>query len=106
MALWALCVALMLSIMPMNALAAEAAETALVGTKLTTSHAGKVLSGDYYVEPGVTLELRGSTGTSGLKVADGQTLTIHIPEGSPSLITLTRKTLSRWFFARWATTRE
>lgn len=82
MALWALCVAFMLSIMPMNALAAEAAETALVGTKLTTSHAGKVLSGDYYVEPGVTLELRGSTGTSGLKVADGQTLTIHIPEGS------------------------
>ena len=82
MALWALCVALMLSIVPMNALAAEATEDVLVGTKLTTAHAGKALSGDYFVEPGATLELRGGSGTSGLKVADGQTLTIHIPEGS------------------------
>ena len=81
-AMWTLCIALMLSIMPMNAIAAGTTETALVGTMLTTAHAGKALSGDYYVEPGATLELRGGTGVSGLKVLDGQTLTIHIPEGS------------------------
>ena len=76
-------VALILSIMPMSVLAAGAAEPALTGTKLTTAHAGQTLkAGEYYVEPGATLTLRGGTGKSGLTVAENSTVTIHIPAGS------------------------
>ena len=76
-------VAMILSVMPMSVLAADAAEPALTGTKLTTAHAGTELqAGEYYVEPGATLTLRGGTGKSGLKVAANSTVTIHIPAGS------------------------
>ena len=75
--------AMILSIMPMSVLAADAAAPALVGTKLTTAHAGQTLAaGEYYVEPGATLTLRGGTGKSGLTVAANSTVTIHIPAGS------------------------
>ena len=76
------CVTFALAIMPLSAIAAEATGQALVGTALTTSHAGRVLSGDYYVEPGKTLTLRASAGVSGLKVDANKTLTIHIPADS------------------------
>ncbi|MBO5969430.1 MAG: hypothetical protein J6S14_13130, partial [Clostridia bacterium] len=76
-------VAMILGAMPMSVLAADAAEPALTGTKLTTAHAGQTLAaGEYYVEPGATLTLRGGTGKSGLTVAANSTVTIHIPEGS------------------------
>ena len=76
-------VAMILGAMPMSVLAADAAEPALTGTKLTTAHAGQTLAaGEYYVEPGATLTLRGGTGKSGLTVAENSTVTIHIPEGS------------------------
>ena len=80
--LLALCIAIVLAAMPMSIIAAGTTDDELVGTKLTTSHAGKTLSGDYYVEPDTTLTLRGGTGVSGLKVDSNKTLTIHIPEGS------------------------
>ena len=76
--LLALCIALVLSVMPMSVFATETT-AALEGTKLTTSHVSQALSGDYYVEPGKTLSLSGATGKSGLVVAAGKTLTIHIP---------------------------
>lgn len=51
---------MILGAMPMSVLAADAAEPALTGTKLTTAHAGQTLAaGEYYVEPGATLTLRG-----------------------------------------------
>ncbi len=78
----ALCVAIALSIVPMSVFAADTTGTELVGTKLTASHAGQTLSGDYYVEPGTTLTLRGGTGVSGLKVDTNKTLTIYIPADS------------------------
>ena len=78
-ALLALCLAIALSIMPMSVFAAETTDTEFVGTKLTTSHAGKTLSGNYYVEEGANLKLTAGTGTSGLKVAAKSTLTIYIP---------------------------
>ena len=80
--LLALCMALVLSVLPMSIFATESTESELVGTMLTTSHAGKTLSGDYYVEPGKTLTITGSTGKSGLIVESGKTLTIHIPANS------------------------
>ena len=80
--LLALCIALVLSVLPMSIFATESTESELVGTMLTTSHAGKTLSGDYYVEPGKTLTITGSAGKSGLIVESGKTLTIHIPANS------------------------
>ena len=75
--------ALILSIIPVSVLAANAAGTALSGTKLTTAHAGQTLTaGEYYVEPGATLTLRGGTGKSGLKIAGNSTVTINVPAGS------------------------
>ena len=76
-------VAMILGAMPMSVLAADAAEPALTGTKLTTAHAGQTLAaGEYYVEPGATLTLRGGTGKSGLTVAENSTVTINVPAGS------------------------
>ena len=76
-------VAMILTVMPMSVLAADAAAPALTGTKLTTAHAGQTLAaGEYYVEPGATLTLRGGTGKSGLTVAANSTVTIHIPANS------------------------
>ena len=76
-------VSLILSILPMSVLAADAADPALTGTKLTTAHAGQTLKeGEYYVEPGVTLTLKAGTGKSGLTVAANSTVTIHIPANS------------------------
>ena len=80
-----LCVAvsMILGTMPISVLAADAAEPALTGTKLTTAHAGQTLTaGEYYVEPGTTLTLKGGTGKSGLTVAANSTVTIHIPANS------------------------
>ncbi|MBR4972810.1 MAG: hypothetical protein IKY59_07555, partial [Oscillospiraceae bacterium] len=83
MMLLVLCIALVLSIVPTSVFAAQTTEEVLTGTKLTASHAGQTLqAGEYYVEPNTTLELRGGTGKSGLKVADNATVTIYIPESS------------------------
>ena len=80
--LLAFCMALLLFSLPVSVFASSATDTSLTGTKLTTSHAGQTLSGDYYVEPGQTLTISASTGKSGLVVASGKTLTIHIPANS------------------------
>ena len=82
MSILAVCMALVLSFVPMSTISAETAGSAFVGTQLTSSHAGKTLSGDYYVASGTTLTLRGGTGVSGLKVDANKTLTIHIPADS------------------------
>ena len=74
-----LAVACMVGAVPFTASAAQSTAT---GEKLTSSHAGKELSGEYYVEAGTSLTLKGGTATSGLKVKSGSTLTIYIPENS------------------------
>ena len=81
-ALVVLCFALVVSILPLSVIAAETTGSTPTETKLTASDAGKTLSGNYYVEPGTTLTLRGGTGVSGLKVDTNKTLTIHIPADS------------------------
>ena len=79
--------ALVLTIMPVDATAAEETSFIANATKLTASHAGKELSGDYYVEPGATLTIRSSTsGVSGIKVKANSTLTIYIPAGSKLIV--------------------
>ena len=75
-------ITLVVYILPFSVIAAETTGSTPTVTKLTASDAGKTLSGNYYVEAGTTLTLRGSTGSSGLKVATNKTLTIHIPAGS------------------------
>jgi hypothetical protein len=50
-------VAIVLSVMPMSVLAANAADPVLTGTKLTTAHAGQTLAaGEYYFYAVVTAD--------------------------------------------------
>lgn len=88
MTLLAVCVALVLSMVPTSVFATQTTAASLTGTKLTASHAGQTLqAGEYYVEPNTTLKLTGGTGKSGLKVADGATVTIYIPADSKLYVT-------------------
>ena len=85
MALLAVCMALVLSIMPMSIFATETTAAEPTGVQLTASHAGKTLeSGYYYVAPNTTLTLRGSTATSGLVIKG--TVTIYIPADSTLIV--------------------
>ena len=88
MMLLVLCLALVLSIVPTSVFATQTTEEVLTGTELTASHAGTTLqAGEYYVAPDTTLKLTGGTGKSGLKVADGATVTIYIPANSKLYVT-------------------
>lgn len=71
-----LVVACVIGAAPLTVSAVQSAATSL---ELTSSHAGKELSGEYYVPEGASLTLKGGTATSGLRVKSGSTLTIHIP---------------------------
>ena len=76
-----LCITLVLTMIPINVFALETPGTAMTGTQLTASHAGKTLTtGEYYVAPDTTLELRGGTAKSGLVISG--TVTIYIPANS------------------------
>lgn len=71
-----LVVACVIGAAPLTVSAVQSAATSL---ELKSSHAGKELSGEYYVPEGASLTLKGGTATSGLRVKSGSTLTIHIP---------------------------